>query len=190
MNDGAVTSDPVRSFTLDLLYPAVLGAMIVLLFMRIANFGLAPMTEPTTQFGIFIASFYSIGFVNAKMIAHYNVALAVLDVISSVLIFICLYMLGFSHDQMPSGVNYVWFYILLSAVTFSPILRRIFRGERTIWSLRTWLGFGSTLIALLAVLNAIGIKHLSWLTPDHVLELLSVIFVIYLGHLWWRGVVA
>jgi hypothetical protein len=189
-SNGAAQQDPMRSFTLDLLYPAVLGGMIVLLFMRIANFGLTLVTEPTTLFGILIASYYSIGFVNAKMIAHYNVSLFALDCISSALIFICLYVLGFSHDdQIPTDVHYVLFYFFLIGVMVSPILRRIFRGLKASRDRRTLMALSSTVFVLLALLNALGVDHLSWLTPIHVLTLLSTIFVIYLWDLGHRGVV-
>jgi hypothetical protein len=45
INDVAVRPEPVRSFILDLLYPGVWGAMIVLLFFRIANFGQPECSE-------------------------------------------------------------------------------------------------------------------------------------------------
>jgi hypothetical protein len=190
MNDRVERPDPVRSFILDLLYPSMWGAMIALLFIRLADLRLAAITEPKTLFGIFLASFYGIGFVNAKMIAHYNRALAALDAISSALIFICFYVLGFSHDQLSSGDNYVLFYIFLTAVMVSPIFRRTFRGERAFWSRRTLMALSSSVVVLLALLNAIGLECLSWLTPTRVLVLLSFIFAVYLLDLWKRGVVA
>jgi hypothetical protein len=188
MNDVAQKMDPARSFSLDLLYPGVWGAMIVLLFLRIANFGIMSLTNVSTLFGILIAAHYGIGFVNARVIAHYNLALTLLDSISSVLIFVCFYLLGFSQDRMPVSVDYFWFYIFLIAVTVSPILRRTVRTNQPFWTWRTVMALCSAGLVFLAFLNVVGTKYLSWLTPSWVLGLLCGIFAVYLLEVWHRGV--
>src|SRR5690349_2074665 len=45
---------PIRLLVLDLIYPAVLGAMLVLLFTRIAPTALAALHEPPTYFALII----------------------------------------------------------------------------------------------------------------------------------------
>ena len=50
--NAPVPPDPKRLFTLQLVYPAVLGAMMVLLFIHIAMIGITTSaTEPATLFG-------------------------------------------------------------------------------------------------------------------------------------------
>ena len=65
--NAPVPPDPKRLFTLNLAYPAVLGAMMVLLFIHIAMIGITTSaTEPATLFGSTPRRLLYTGYLNAK----------------------------------------------------------------------------------------------------------------------------
>lgn len=192
MNSGAsVSDDPLKAFVLDLLYPAVLGSVIVLLFVRVANSVLDALSDSATYLAIILAIYYVFGFVSSKMILAYNSRVAALDCVNSVLIFLCFYLLGFSegtiHRSESPSVDFFWLYLLLIFVFLSPYARRFILGERTLLTIRNVMTFLSTLIAVLALLGAKGVRFAAWLTPPMVVALLVIILVAYFFDLYLRG---
>jgi hypothetical protein len=185
--DPHSSPNPLRLFTLDLLYPAVLGSMMVLLFLRLANFGQTAWIEATTIFGVVLAIYYALGFVIAKLAPTYSPLLALLDCVSSLLIFICFFILGFNEQQIPgtgggqAPVNYQAFYWLLIVVSLSgPLRRKLSVGKVTLFEFRT-------VVALLGVALA-GIGLFQWLTPRVIAISLLVLVGVYIVDLVCRGV--
>jgi hypothetical protein len=181
---------PLKIFVLDLLYPAVLGALIVFLFIRLAKSDvLLGLTEPTTHFGIILVVFYAFGFLFAKLSSKYSPGLAFVDCFSSALMFVCFYILGLSEERTPHDTNYRNFYIAMLLVVLSPPLRRAillgnWRHFRNVLAMLTILLVGAALLA--------EIVHgpLRWLTPPIVAGLLYLLLLIYFIHVGSKGIVA
>jgi hypothetical protein len=186
---GAEAPDPLKMFLLDLLYPAVLGALIVFLFARLASSDLQALKEPSTHFGIILAVFYAAGFIAAKLSPKYTLALATVDFLSSVLMFICFYILGLSQETPSAAVNYRNFYIVLLIVVLSPMLRRaIMLGHRP--HFRHGLAIAAAVIVVLALLVEIAHGPFTWLTPPVIAALLYGLLVVYFIHIRVGGIVA
>jgi hypothetical protein len=185
---GAEQPDPIKMILLDLLYPAVLGALIVFLFARLASGEMQALKEPSTHFGIILAVFYAAGFVAAKLSPKYILPLAAVDLLSSVLMFVCFYILGLSQET-PSAVNYRNFYIVLLIVVLSPMLRRtIVLGHKP--HFRHRLAITAAVIVVLALLVEIAHGPFTWLTPPVIAALLYGLLVVYFIHIRVGGIVA
>jgi hypothetical protein len=178
---------PLKIFVLDLLYPAVLGALIVFLFIRLAKSNLLGLTEPTTHFGIILVVFYVFGFLFAKLSLKYSPALAIMDCISSALMFVCFYMLGLSEETIPHATNYRYFYVTLLLVVLSPLVRRaILVGGRP--HLRNGLATLTALAvgaALLAEIFHGPLQRLPWIVAG----LLYFMLLTYFIHIRSKGIV-
>jgi len=186
---GAETPDPLKMLLLDLLYPAVLGALIVFLFARLASSDMQALRDPSTHFGIIIAVFYAAGFVAAKLSPKYILALAAVDFLSSILMFICFYILGLSQETPSSAVNYRNFYIALLVVVLSPTLRRaIVLGHRP--HFRHRLAIAAAVIVVLALLAEITHGPFAWLMPPVIAALLYGLLAVYFIHIRIGGIVA
>jgi hypothetical protein len=187
MNGAAPeTHRPLKIFVLDLLYPAVLGALIVFLFIRLAKSSFSELTEPTTHFGIILAVFYAVGFLVAKLAPSYSPGLAFVDCSSSALMFICFYILGLSEDKVPQSTNYRYFYVALLLVVLSPLVRRtIVLGRRP--HFRNGLAILSALIVVLPLLAEIAHGPFSWLTPSIMVDLLYLLLLLYFIDIYIRG---
>jgi hypothetical protein len=180
---------PLKIFVLDLLYPAVLGALIVFLFIRLAKSNLLGLAEPTTHFGIILVVFYAFGFLFAKLSSTYSPGLAFVDCFSSALMFVCFYTLGLSEEATPHDTNYRNFYIAMLLVVLSPPVRRaILLGGRP--HFRNILAVLTALLVGLALLAEIVHGPLQWLTPPIVAGLLYVLLLIYFIHVGSKGIVA
>jgi hypothetical protein len=183
------THRPLKLFVLDLLYPAVLGALIVFLFIRLAKSDFSALTEPTTHFGIILGVFYAFGFLAAKLSSNYSWRLAFVDCLSSILMFICFYALGLSEDKAPQFTNYRNFYIALLLVVLSPLLRRtIVHGHRPHFT--GGLAIVAVVVVGLALLAQIAPGPLSWLTPPIVAGLLYFMLLLYLIYICVGGIIA
>lgn len=128
----------IRILLLDLIYPAVLGTMIVLLFLRVTTFGIQAMVEPTTYLGLLVAIYYSIGYVRTKVLTdiQYKIIAAILDAVNSLAIFICFFILGFSEIRLPSQgtayTNFLILYLTLMYIFVAPVLLRFLVLNRKI----------------------------------------------------------
>jgi hypothetical protein len=185
---GTEKPDPRKMLLLDLLYPAVLGALIVFLFARLAAGDLQTLEDPSTNFGVILAVFYAAGFVAAKLTPQYKWSVAAVDFLSSILMFVCFYILGLSQETLQP-VNYRHFYIALLIVVLSPMLRRIIvLGHRP--HFRHGLAVTAAAIVVLALLVDITHGPLPWLSPTVIALLLYVLLVIYFIHIRIGGIVA
>ena len=179
----------LKMFVLDLLYPAFLGAMIVFLFLRLAKSGTAALAEPTTHFGIILAIFYALGFVAAKLSPKYTWPLALVDCLSSFLMFVCFYILGLSEENPAGAVSYRHFYIALLLVVLSPTARRIITlGHRP--HPRNGLAIAAAAIVVLALLVDIAGGPFGWLSPLMMAALLYGLLAVYLMLIRTGGIVA
>jgi hypothetical protein len=178
MTENNAANNPIRLLVLDLIYPAVLGAMIVLLFTRIAPTAVAALQAPPTYFAFIIGAYYAAGFVNAKIDASYSSKLGALDFISSILIFVSFYLLGFAQEGQPTPVNYRLFYVVLVLQLLTPMFRRAAAGRRR--PFRTGIGLLALIVTLVGIAAAYGIERLAWATPDVVAAALGVILLAYL----------
>jgi hypothetical protein len=179
---------PLRIFVLDLLYPAVLGALIVFLFIRLAKSNLLGLTEPTTHFGIILVVFYAFGFLFAKLSSKYSPGVAFVDCFSSALMFVCFYILGLSEETIPHATNYRYFYGALLVVVLSPPVRRaILLGGRP--HFRNALAILTALLVAVALLAEILYGPPQWLTPPTVAALLYLLLLIYFIHVCSKGIV-
>jgi hypothetical protein len=179
---------PLKIFVLDLLYPAVLGALIVFLFIRLAKSKFLGLTEPTTHFGIILVVFYAFGFLFAKLSSKYTPSLAFMDCFSSGLMFVCFYILGLSEETVPHATNYRRFYVTLLFVVLSPLVRRaILVGGRP--HLRNGLAILTALLVAAALLTEIVHGPLQWL-PSLMAGLLYFLLLIYFIHVLSKGIVA
>jgi len=190
MTGNNAANHPIRLLVLDLIYPAVLGAMVVLLFIRIAPTARAALHEPTTYFALIIGAYYSAGFVNAKIDNTYSFKLGALDLVSSVLIFVSFYLLGFAQDALPGqaapSVNYLLFYTVLILTMLTPMFRRAARGQKR--PFRTAIAILALLVTAIGITQASGVAQLADATPGVVAAALSVIFTVYLVEMAVNGV--
>lgn len=183
----------LKSFILDLMYPAVLGSFIVLLFIHFAESGIESVLEPRTHFGIILAIYYVFGFLSSKLIDDYKTTIAILDLVSSMLIFVCYYILGFDGSLKGAiglvSPDYTTLYMMLMIVSISPPLRRYLEFETSRRSLdrRSLMSAAALVTALFGLANTCGWSAFAWATPLLIVLILYAILVWYIFDVSARG---
>jgi hypothetical protein len=181
------TATPEQTLVLDLLYPAVLGAMIVFVFFRFAASGIVEaLTQPPFHFGVILGVFYALGFVTARLSPKYNGLLALVDFVSAILMFICFYTLGLNEEKMSQQPNYGHFYWALLLVVLSPMIRRFISFGREP-HFRNRLSILAAAVVGLALAGQVALERFSWLTPWIVVILLYLMLLAYVLHIPVRG---
>lgn len=164
-----------RIFAIDLVYPAVLGSLIVLIFLRISYNGFQAFSQAGTLIGICVALFFCAGFVNSKLTPRYGPALAALDIFSVCVVFVCFYFLNFNEFEASmisdTAVRYDVVYFTIFLIACLPSLRRYAVGHFS------WLDFRNALAALLAVLAFLAMADV--VGPWFVVFGLTVLLIAY-----------
>jgi len=120
-----------RILNLDLLYPAVLGSLLFMMFLRFANQGWLAFSEAGTWLGVVVAVFFSIGFLNAKLDSNYGLSDSLMDLLSSIIVFLAYFLLNFAEldasktDDSNISFGHVYWICMATSETLIAIPARI-----------------------------------------------------------------
>lgn len=151
----------MRSFALGLFYPAILGTLIVMLFVPITNDWYSALKTSQFQLGLLIAAFFSVGFVHSDAVTEdqYCGWHFVFDCTNAILVFLSYSTLGLGNlsPVIESGIGVSWpVFLLLAFISIMPYLRRVvLAGDRSLSDLRNQICFGATLVAVLGLIHSV-----------------------------------
>lgn len=169
---------------LDLVYPAILGSLLFMFFVRLATQGTSAFQDAGTWLGLIAAVFFSLGFLNAKVDTNYQKSDAALDTLSSLLVFVNFFLLKFAEtDPLKTSDTKINFWLVYLAFLFSTLLPffRRWLGDSFRWDdYRNYL----LLLALVALFSGILIDSgvSSWFngfSPWTIVIVLGVLCLIY-----------
>ena len=177
-----------RILNLDLLYPAVLGSLLFMMFLRFANQGWLAFSEAGTWLGVVVAVFFSIGFLNAKLDSNYGLSDSLMDLLSSIIVFLAYFLLNFAEldasktDDSNISFGHVYWIMLIAAVL--PFLRR-WLGGTLLWNDRKNMFVLASVIPLaLGIVIEWGyLSAVAFLSPGGMAATLVVISAIYVWQL-------
>ncbi len=153
----------MKDFALGLLYPAILGSMIMMLFLRFAEHGASMISEPETLFGLLVAAFYSLGFIHSNSSTPYTGWLCVVDCFSSLMIFVCYDALGLNDLDATTPANFQWLYWPLLPVVSTPVLRRFAAGNyRAFGDRKDWFSVASIGVLAAGIAGYFGPFGVFW----------------------------
>lgn len=177
-----------KILNLDLLYPAVLGSLLFMMFLRFASQSWLALHDAGTWLGIIVAVFFSIGFLNAKLDGNYGLSDSLVDLFSSIVVFLAYFLLNFAELEASKTADsnikfgHVYWVMLIAAIL--PFLRR-WLGGTLVWNDRKNV---FVLVAVIPLALGIAVEkgHLSsvaFVSPWGIVATLGIISIIYVWQL-------
>ncbi len=184
--------DLKKALVLDLIYPAVLGTMIVLIFLTLTESFFVRIVEPPIIIAIIVAIYYCMGFLRAKSIEDdsYGISNAGFDFANAIAIFGVYHNLGINSapggQALPNPMNEPVLPFFLTFIFMAPIiLRQIIDGEFDPWHRRNLICYAFLLVTAYAYWSPS--QFLGAMTANWLAGLYSVIFLLYLIDLFVKG---
>ncbi|UWQ31639.1 hypothetical protein K3555_13660 [Leisingera sp. M527] len=182
----------MKTFALGLVYPAVLGTMMVLLFTHLAAAGMRALQQIPFLFGVLIFAFYSFGFIHSSRVTPYGRPVFLLDLFGSVLIFFCYYFLGIDSLTAPDrseNLSYRSFYVVLLFVVISPSVRRqLLPNSKLGPTKRDAISALAVLTVSGGITEQLGVSFFQFLQPHLVLAILFGCLTWYIVQISKEGI--